>query len=193
MDQLTRSFPDDTMPESIPGGHSLTTDERGKVDLSHLISGWGSDLDPAVRPGVPRDKAPELGVEAIYPDIPQQPETVRIHKSTEHPRMTPVFGTSCPPKGLSGLLRDTAYTWSEGKLQRWLMLLFADRVDVVEDVVSDVLRLRPPNLVREMGLKSEWQYNRNGAITKAAVASLAVAGLVVAMHGRRRRRRLTRA
>ena len=192
MDQLTRSFPDDAMPESIPGGQSLTTEQRNQVDLSHLIAGWGSDLDPAVRPGVPRDKAPELGVEAIYPDIQQQPQLVKIHKSTEHPRMTPVFGTSCPPKGLSGLLRDKAYTWSEGKLQRWLLLLVADRVDVVEDVLMDVVRLRPPNLVREMGLKSEWEHNRHGAITKAAVASLAVAGVIVAVRGRRRRRRTLR-
>jgi len=32
MDQLTRSFPDDAMPESIPGGQSLTTEQRNQVD-----------------------------------------------------------------------------------------------------------------------------------------------------------------
>ena len=174
--------------QTVPGGRSLTTEERQSVDLSNLIAGWGSDLDPAVRPGVPRDKAPELGVEALYADIPEQQQTVRIHKSTEHERMPPVFGTSCPPRGLSGLLRDWAYTFSEGKLQHWMILLFADRVDVVESAVTDTLRGRPPNIVKEMGLKSEWEYNRHGAITKAAVATLAVSAVLVARRNAKRRR-----
>jgi len=191
MDQRVTSqrTPQHDMPDTIPGGRSLTTAERQSVDLSHLIAGWGSDLDPSVRPGVPRDKAPELGPESLYADIPRQERRVPIHKSTEHLQMPPVFGTSCPPKGISGLLRDWAYTFSEGKVQHWLLLLFADRVDVVEDVVKDTLRLRPPNFVKEMGLKSEWQYNRHGAITKAAVTTLAVGAVCVAVRNSRRRRR----
>jgi hypothetical protein len=43
--------------------------------------GWGFDLDPAVRPGVPRDKAPELGAEWLYPPFPAQEPRVKIHKS----------------------------------------------------------------------------------------------------------------
>lgn len=192
MDQRVSTSSGELMPDSIPGGQSLTTEQRRSVDLSHLISGWGSDLDPVVRPGVPRDKAPELGFETLYAGIERQPQTVRIHRSTEHGQMPPVFGTACPPKGLSGLLRDKAYTWSEGKVQHWLVLMLADRVDVVEEIIKDLFRLRPPNLVREMGLKSEWKYNRHGAITKAAVTTIAVGAIAVYVKSRRRRRRLAR-
>jgi hypothetical protein len=64
-------------------------------------------------------------------------------------------------------------------MTRWLTLMAADRVDVVEDVVSDLARLRVPNLVKEMGLKSAWRYDRNGVITRVAVATIATAALMV--------------
>jgi hypothetical protein len=60
----------------------------------------------------------------------------------------------------------------------------ADRVDVVEDVVSDLAKLRVPNLVKEMGLRSEWEHNRNGLITKVAVATIAAAALMLLMRRR---------
>ena len=187
MEQVLGSSSEDTLPVPIRGGRGLTTQDRKSIDLSDRIAGWGSDLDPARRPGVPRDKAPEIGNEFLYPDsIPQQEATVRIHKSTEHARLTPVFGTSCPPRGLSGRMRDAAYKYSEGKLAHWLMLMAADRVDVVEDVASDLARMQVPNLVKEMGLKSEWEYNRHGFITKVAVSTIAVAALMVLMRGRSR-------
>jgi hypothetical protein len=66
------------------------------------------------------------------------------------------------------------------------MLMAADRVDVVEDVASDLARMQVPNLVKEMGLKSEWEYNRHGFITKVAVSTIAVAALMVLMRGRSR-------
>jgi hypothetical protein len=179
MEQVLGSSSEDRLAVPVQGGRGLTTQDRRNVDLSDRIEGWGSDLDPATRPGVPRDKAPELGVELLYPSgIPQQEPTVKIHKSTEHARLTPVFGTSCPPRGLSGMMRDAAYKRSEGKLSHWLTLMAADRVDVVEDVVSDLARLRVPNLVKEMGLKSAWRYDRNGVITKVAIGVIALAAFM---------------
>ena len=173
MKQVLGSSSEDRLPVPVQGGRGLTTQDRKRIDLSDRIKGWGSDLDPDVRPGVPRDKAPELGNELLYPsDIPKQQPTVRIHKSTEHARLTPVFGTSCPPRGISGMMRDAAYRHSEGKFARWLTLMAADRVDVIEDVVCDLAQLRVPNLVKEMGLKSAWRYDRNGVITRVAVAGL---------------------
>src|SRR3954447_16393489 len=105
MDQALGSSTRDVLDPPVRGGHGLTTGERQSVDLSGSIPGWGSDLDPGRRPGVPRDKAPEIGVETLYPAIQQQQAPHTIHKSTEHGRLTPVFGTSCPPRGLSGVLR----------------------------------------------------------------------------------------
>jgi hypothetical protein len=185
MEQTLGSSSEDFLPVPVQGGRGLTTQDRETIDLSGSIPGWGSDLDPNVRPGVPRDKAPQIGSELLYlRNVQQQEPTVRIHKSTEHARLTPVFGTSCPPRGLSGVMRDAAYKYSEGKMQRWLTLMAADRVDVVEDVVSDLAQLRVPNLVKEMGLRSEWEHNRNGLITKVAVATIAAAALMLLMRRR---------
>ena len=169
--QILGSSSKDKLPRPVPGGESLTSAERESADRSGEIAGWGSDLDPARRPGVPRDKAPMLGSESLYLDITEQLPPHRIHKSTEHARLTPVFGTSCPPRGLSGRLRDIAYRFSEGRLVRWVTLLMADRVDMVEGVLSDVGRLRPPNVVREMGLRSEWRHNRKRVYKVAAVSA----------------------
>lgn len=151
MDQVLGSSSDDVLKEPVPGGRSLTTAERASVDLASTIRGWGSDLEPQSRPGVPRDKRPELGREHLYPNIVQQEPPFKIHKSTEHGQLTPVFGTSCPPRGLSGMLRTLGYQFSEGRLARWLTLMFADRIDVAEGVLSDFAHLRVPNVVKEWG------------------------------------------
>jgi hypothetical protein len=173
--QTLGSSSDDRLRYAVPGGISFDSTQRGQIDRSEEIPGWGSDLDPSVRPGVPRDKAPHIGGENLYIDVTPQQPTHRIHKSTEHGQLTPVFGTSCAPRGVSGRLRDVAYRYSEGRLVRWIGLMFADRVDMLEGVVNDVANFRPPNLVREMGLKSEWRYNRPRVIKAVAVTSLALA------------------
>jgi hypothetical protein len=188
MDQRVGSSSTDVLAVPVRGGRALTTPQRQAVDLSSTINGWGSDLDLARRPGVPRDKAPDIGVESLYPSIEQQVSKVKIHKSTEHARMTPVFGTSCPPRGLSGRLRDLGYSFSEGRLARWMTLVAADRVNVVEDVLGDLAQFRVPNVVKEMGLKSELRYNRAGLARKAAVAGLCVVAGVLYARSRRRRR-----
>ncbi|HYC37059.1 MAG TPA: hypothetical protein VEC19_11585 [Usitatibacter sp.] len=187
MDQTLGSSSRDVLDPPIPGGRSLTTPERQAIDLSTTIKGWGSDLDPARRPGVPRDKAPQLGREDLYPAIEPQVSRTKIHKSTEHGKLPPVFGTSCPPRGLSGVLRDVAYKFSEGRLARWLTLMFADRVDVVEGVVEDLAHGHVPNIPKEMGWASEWRYNREAFVRKTAIAVGVTALVVVAWKMRSRR------
>lgn len=101
------------------------------------IKGWGSDLDPKMRPGYPKEMPSDVR-NVRGPEIERQPVTVRIHQSIEHPDLTPVFGTTCPPRGLSGKLRDHAYKFSEDRLAHWLTLMLADRVDVVEGMIEDL-------------------------------------------------------
>lgn len=185
MEQRLGSSSQDVLDEPVQGGRSLSTVQRQMLDLSGQIPGWGSDLDPARRPGVPRDKAPDIGPESLYPPIEPQASSVKVHKSTEHARLPPVYGTSCPPRGLSGLIRDAAYKLSEGKLSRWMALMLADRVHVVEGLLDDVAHLRVPNLPKEMGLKSEWRYNRAGVVRKAAVVGVCVAAYVLYRRSRR--------
>jgi hypothetical protein len=70
--------------------------------------------------------------------------------------LTPVFGTSCPPKGLSGVMRKVAYKrYSEAKAAHWLLLLAADRVDALESALASFATLRPDNPVTESGVLSE--------------------------------------
>jgi len=125
------------------------------------IPGWGADLPTENRPGIPREKNQKTAREAEFDQIvPQKSKGALILKSIERPRLSPVYGTTAPPIGLSGLLRRVAFRFSEGQFEHWLLLLFADRVNVFEGILLDLAHGRVPNLISEMGLKSEWQYNR---------------------------------
>lgn len=102
------------------------------------IDGWGADLDHANRPAYPKERTPPRleNVPWKYPQ--QQPVRVPVFHSIERPSVTPVFGTSVPPSALSGVIRKFAYQLSENDVRHWLLLLFADRVNVVEGVFEDV-------------------------------------------------------
>jgi MYXO-CTERM domain-containing protein len=43
-----------------------------------------------------------------------------------------VFGTAQPPYGLSGALRRGAYAIPEHRARHWMLLMLADRVELVE-------------------------------------------------------------
>lgn len=124
--------------------------------LRARIPGWGADLDLADRPSVPREKF-DPGVSGAHWDFPErQPELWPRERSIEHAFLTPVFGTSCPPKGLSGVLRTLAYKrYSEGRAAHWLILIAADRVDVVESSISALRAGRPDNPLTETGVLGE--------------------------------------
>jgi hypothetical protein len=147
-------------------------------ETSH-IEGWGADVDPANRPAYPKERTPPRldGVHWAEPEQQRAPPH-RIHHSTERPGITPVFGTSVGPSGLSGKMRDVAFKYSENDLRHWLILLGADRVNMVEGVLDDLAHGHVPNLWKEMGLASEWRYNRKGFITKAAVIGAVAAAAV---------------
>ncbi|MEV4639904.1 hypothetical protein AB0J80_21410 [Actinoplanes sp. NPDC049548] len=124
--------------------------------LRARIPGWGADLDPRDRPAVPRERFdPNLsGARWEFPE--RQPEKWPRERSIEHKFLTPVFGTSCPPKGLSGVIRRYAYRrYSEGRAAHWLLLLAADRVDTAESTLRSFVSLRPDNPVTQTGVLSE--------------------------------------
>jgi hypothetical protein len=95
-------------------------------------------------------------------DFPErQQEKWPRERSIEHKFLTPVFGTSCPPKGVSGALRRFSYRrYSEGRAAHWLLLLAADRVDAWESHLRSFLTARPDNPVTQTGLRSE--FSRHG-------------------------------
>jgi len=125
-------------------------------ELRARIPGWGVDLDPRDRPAVPRLQFdPNLsGAHWNFPE--RQPQKWPRERSIEHKFLTPVFGTSCPPKGLSGMMRRLAYNrYSEGRAAHWLILIAADRVDALESAVASFVTMRPDNPVTETGVLSE--------------------------------------
>jgi hypothetical protein len=158
----------------------------GREELSHIV-GWGADLDRKDRPGVPMERTPPRFIHQYEGKLPQQPENVEVLVSTERDNaITPVFGTAQPPSGLSGMLRRYAFKWSENDLRHWLVLLAADRINVVEGVGEDLARGKVPNVLGEMGIKAEWAHNRAGLIKKAVIAG-AVLGTVAVLMRRRER------
>ncbi len=157
----------------------------GREELAH-IEGWGADLDRKNRPAIPMERTPARFIHPHEGKLPQQPENVEILVSTERPGITPIFGTAQPPKGLSGMIRRVAYKWSENDLRRWLLLLAADRVNVVEGIGEDLVHGKVPNVLAEMGIKAEWEHNRAGLVKKAVIAG-AVVGTVAYLMRRRER------
>lgn len=109
---------------------------QSQTDHSQIL-GWGADLDPSKRPAVPMEHSPPR-LPGLHWNIPAEQLTdVEILHSIERPSITPVYGTSCPPSGLSGWIRRRAFRHSENNLRHWMMLLAADRVNVVEGLFGD--------------------------------------------------------
>ncbi len=100
------------------------------------VLGWGVDGDAKKRPGVPRELRPEVRGGAHWEAPEQQARPgVQVLKRASLEELTPVFGTTAPPRGLSGLLRRVAYGIPEYRVKHVLLLLLADRVDVLESLV----------------------------------------------------------
>lgn len=127
-------------------------------ELRARIPGWGADLDPKDRPSVPKLQFLETGAHWDFPE--RQVEKWPRERSIEHQFLTPVFGTSTPPRGLSGVIRKYAYRrFSEGRAAHWLLLIAADRVDAAESHALALVSGRPDNPLAESGIKAEFTYN----------------------------------
>jgi hypothetical protein len=128
--------------------------------LRARIPGWGADLDPKDRPSVPKLKFQEdlTGAHWEFPE--RQPEKWPRERSIEHRFLPPVFGTACPPRGLSGVIRRYSYAeYSDGRAAHWLLLMAADRVDAWENHLRSFVTLRPDNPITETGVRSEFTHH----------------------------------
>jgi hypothetical protein len=140
------------------------------------IPGWGMDADPENEPTYPMKNYTGDDHNRInYERSSQQPLTVEILQSNERPGPSAVFGTSVPPSGLSGVIRRYAFKHSEDRYRHWMPLLLADRVNVMEGIISDLGKGHIPNVFAERGWKSEYKYNSKGLIKKALVVTLMAA------------------
>ena len=104
-------------------------------------SASGADVPAHERPGVPM----EHEARPFTPTAPQHIEHMRPRRGLTHRSeirsMTPVFGTAQPLHGLSGLLRRIAYSTHETKARHWMMLLVADRVNVLEHRIARLVKI----------------------------------------------------
>lgn len=153
------------------------TQQKQQMDPS-LVLGWGVDANPSNDPTYPM-KTHANGEHKGYtwnrPD--QQESDAEVLHSNERPNLSAAYGTTLPPTGLSGMLRRSAFTYSEGSYGHWLPLMLADRVQMVEGVVGDLAHGHVPNLWKELGYAAEWKYNRKGLITKLALIGGVAAGI----------------
>lgn len=139
------------------------------VDPASVI-GWGVDADPENDPTYPyRDRSRDEGLMRNWEKPARQQSDVEILQSIEHTERPAVFGTATPPAGVSGMIRRAAFRHSESSWLHWLMLMGADRINVVEGIVEDLANAKIPNIPAEMGIKSEWRHNKTGLAKKVAV------------------------
>jgi hypothetical protein len=125
-------------------------------ELRARIPGWGADLDPADRPAVPRERFDPAASGAHWDFPERQPGGEGRERSIEHGTLPPVFGTSSPARGVSGVVRRFAYArFSEARAAHWLLLLGGDRIDAAGAHLRSLATLRPDPPFVETGLRSE--------------------------------------
>lgn len=165
--------------------------EAASIDRSK-IPGWGVDADPDNDPTYPYRERSKDDHSGEWDRPTQQEPDVELLRSIEHKRLPAVFGSTIPPSGLSGVIRRAAFKYSESNWAHWLMLMGADRINVVEGVIQDLGKGRIPNIPAEMGVRSEYRHNKSGLVTKLAIAG-AVAAIAIGLSrrnsGARRARR----
>jgi len=150
------------------------------------IKGWGVDANPKNDPTYPmkqRTNGEHAGYSWERPSL--QPATVEVLHSNERPNLTAVFGTSTPPTGLSGVLRRFAFRYSESSYGHWLPLMLADRVSVMEGIVSDLGHGYIPNIFAELGWKAEWRYNRTNLVRRVLIRMVLASAVITYVRRKR--------
>lgn len=152
------------------------------------IPGWGMDADPENDPTYPMKHWNGADYErSHYDKAPQQPVNIKVFHSIERPEITRVFGTAAPPYGLSGVIRGFAYKYSEATALHWMSLIFADRVDAIQGVISDLSHGIVPNFFAEGGWKAQWKYDRKKLVGRIAVKALTIAAVTMLLMRKKRR------
>lgn len=150
---------------------TLVKTSATELDTSTIV-GWGVDADPVNDPTYPyRDRTMDDHSGEWERPSEQQP-SVEILQSIEHKQLPAVFGTASPPKWVSGWMRRLAFRRSESNWTHWLLLMGADRVNMVEGLVDDLAHARIPNIPKEMGVPAEWKHNKTGLVRKVTVAAV---------------------
>jgi hypothetical protein len=106
---------------------------------------WAIDLELSRRPGVPMERNPPRP----FPNTRYPPEMqpggppAHLH-GRKNKTAPPVFGTSVPLKGLSGVIRKFAYSLPDHRPTHWFLMLLGDRVDSWEYRAMKLLPIAVP-------------------------------------------------
>lgn len=154
------------------------------------ILGWGIDADPENDPTYPiKNRTNEEHNGYSWERPIQQPINIEVLHSTERPNVSAVFGTASPPSGLSGMIRRFAFRYSESEYGHWLNLLLADRINVVEGLIEDIVHGHIPNIFAEKGWNADWKYNRKGLIKKVLITTLITSVVVACLIKNKKRKK----
>lgn len=156
---------------------------QGKERFSH-IKGWGVDLDGANRPGIPR----ELNQENVL--SPNHHRAIRskqkpgpnVNLTLERSEITPVMGNARSPELVSQFIRKAAFTFSEDSLRHWMLLLMADRLNMMEGWIEDILKGQMPMLLPRMESRTGDHFRRmlqQGPKSKQEKAMVAAAAFTL--------------
>ncbi len=163
-----------------PGTTIEADNDRRIANSPKDIPGWGIDADPENDPTYPmKDWNGADHQRFNYEKPPQQPIDTEIFHSIERPGVSRVFGTSTPPRGLSGMVRRWAYKYSESTYAHWVPLVLADRIGVVEGYIDDLKHGIVPNPFAEHGWQAEWKYNRKGLLKNVAIGVAVTAAVAI--------------
>ncbi len=105
---------------------------------------WGVDLDPASRPGVPRERDPRPWPNTRFPPEHQAGEPSSPLHGRSNKSMPPVYGTAVPLRGLAGLVKRMAYRSPDHRTRHWLLLMLGDRVDVATHRLQPLVLMSVP-------------------------------------------------
>jgi hypothetical protein len=156
--------------------HPVNESHADMAENYKHIKGWGIDADPENEPTYPmKNYNGDDHKRSGYTRPPLQQTDVEVLHSNERPGLSAVFGTISPPSGLSGIIRRFAFKYSEESLKHWFALVLADRVNVIEGMVMDLVKGKIPNIIAERGLQSEWKHNKSGLLKKAVVGAVSLA------------------
>ena len=110
----------------------MTMNIESRRAKTNLENGRGSDESVLQRPGIPQEADPPAPLASAHWLEPEQQLAERPPLVGKGMQLTPVFSTAVPTRGVSGLIRRAAYRIPDYKARRWLLLMLADRIDVVE-------------------------------------------------------------
>lgn len=93
---------------------------------------------------------------------------------------------------LSQKMRDYAFRRSETSYGRWIPLVMADRVGVIEGIISDIRQKRFPSIIKKQSVTGLLSYSsKRKLIAQAVIGTLVTTGAITLLVLRNRKKAKT--